>query len=115
MHRIDSPNASSGVFVAGNPVTGQRPTVCTADWFNAIQEEIAGVVTGAGIELSKTQNNQLLAAILVLIQKNIPDINQLKKDIISDLRLCTIDGNTECDPVTGSLLNFADRVDGGTE
>ncbi len=115
MHRIDSVNSENGMWVAGNPATGKRPTAATPDWFNAVQDEISNVVTAAGIDLSKTQNNQLLAAIIVLIQKYIPDINQLKKDIISDLRVCAIDGNNECDPVSGSLLNFADRVDGGTE
>lgn len=34
-------------------------TVVTADWMNAVQEEIAGVIEGAGDTLDKPDNDRL--------------------------------------------------------
>lgn len=75
MFRIDGPGAvgelpvaregvnAPGFFGPGNPATGQMSTRVTYEWLNAVQEEIAAVITGAGIELSKENNAQLLAAL----------------------------------------------------
>lgn len=52
-----------GFFTVGNPGTGTPATVVDADWFNAVQEELANAIRGAGITLSKTNRSQLLAAI----------------------------------------------------
>jgi hypothetical protein len=71
MHRIDSTNAVNGRFVAGNPVTGVRPTTHTADHDNALQDEICNVIIAAGITLDKSINNQLLLAINTLIDQRI--------------------------------------------
>ncbi len=79
MHRIDhstnnatlpSPDAAgtAGYFKKGDPGTGVPATVVTADWANAMQEELAYVITQAGITLSKTNNTQLRAAIQAMIQ-----------------------------------------------
>lgn len=82
MHRIDSINSQNGQWVAGNPQTGQRPTIATAAWFNAVQEEISHVIEVAGIELDKTQNNQLLFAIAALIMRYVdPLIEDLRAEI----------------------------------
>lgn len=67
MHKIDSAGQVDGRFVAGNPITGTPPTSFTADWSNAVQEEIANVIVGAGIDLDKADNTQLLLAINALI------------------------------------------------
>lgn len=78
MHRIDGPTAAAalpapgavigtpGYFTGGDPLTNTPATVPGPDWANAIQEEIAAVVEHAGIQLDKTDNAQLLAAILAL-------------------------------------------------
>ncbi|WP_439069492.1 hypothetical protein ACSJL3_004319 [Serratia nevei] len=70
MHRIDTPNAQKdkfGVgkngFTNGNPQTGELATELNADYFDSIQEEICGVIEGAGLTLDKTKRNQLLEAI----------------------------------------------------
>jgi len=65
MHRIDTDSAVNNKFVdpdltATTPVVG---TVVNASWFNAVQEEIVGVVEDAGIALSASDNSQLLKAI----------------------------------------------------
>ena len=64
MHRIDHPTAVGGLFTEGGP--SQAATVVTADWSNAIQEEVAGVVEAAGLTLSKPDNTQLLQALNLL-------------------------------------------------
>ncbi|WP_282265906.1 hypothetical protein [Stenotrophomonas sp. PS02298] len=68
MHRIDGEGATtSGRFTEGNPTTGVPATVVTADWLNSVQEEIAAVLTAAGLTLNKGNNAQLLQAIKSLI------------------------------------------------
>ena len=68
MHRIDGPGAAPGnLFTEGNPSSAVPATVVTADWMNAVQEEIAGVIEGAGDTLDKPDNGQLAAAINTLI------------------------------------------------
>jgi len=67
MHRIDTSTATSeSKFTNGNPQTATPATVVSADWLNAVQEEISTVIAGAGIALNKPDNAQLLAAIRAL-------------------------------------------------
>jgi len=67
MHRIDSAGNLAGQFTNGSAATGVPATVVDADWLNAMQEELAAVVEGAGIDLEKGNNGQLLAALTVLM------------------------------------------------
>lgn len=68
MHRIDGQGATEdGKFTEGNASTGLPATTVTADWCNALQEEVINVLTAAGINPAKANNGQLLAAILSLI------------------------------------------------
>lgn len=76
MHRIDSINSQNGQWVAGNPQTGQRPTIATANWFNAVQEEIAHVIEEAGLELDKSKNDQLALAINTLFKQQYAALEQ---------------------------------------
>lgn len=70
MHRIDSATASpdengtgkSG-WTEGNPLTATPPTGGASAWFNSVQEELAGVIEGAGVALAKADNGQLDEAI----------------------------------------------------
>ncbi|MCY1281106.1 Phage Tail Collar Domain protein [compost metagenome] len=77
MHRIDHPAAASalpqpfaagapGYFKEGSPAAGDPPTEVSADWLNAVQEEIVGAILAAGLALSKLDNDQLAAAIPLL-------------------------------------------------
>lgn len=74
MFRIDTSTAvgalpaplalgTPGYFAHAPAGSGATPTVVSSDWCNAIQEEIAGVVEGAGLVLDKTNHGQLLIAI----------------------------------------------------
>lgn len=68
MHRIDGVGATiDNLFTEGNPGTGTPATQVTADFMNAVQEEIAHVIEEAELELDKEDNTQLHAAILALI------------------------------------------------
>lgn len=77
MHRIDhttaavsipaaEPSGSPGYFREGDPVGGTPATIVTADWANAIQEELINVLVATGITPSKVDNAQLLASISAL-------------------------------------------------
>lgn len=83
MHRIDTSTAQvdkfgSGKngFTGGNPQTGVLPTALDADYFDTLQEELAGVIEAAGLTLKKGNNSQLIAAIraLALISSGAPAI-----------------------------------------
>jgi microcystin-dependent protein len=58
MQRIpDSP------FINGNPATSTQGTIVTADWLNAIQEELAGIVEKSGIVLDPENSAQVWDAL----------------------------------------------------
>jgi len=60
--------AAPGYFAHGD---GSTPfTVVTADWCNAVQDEIVNVIQAASITLDKTQQNQLLAALNRMFAKS---------------------------------------------
>lgn len=66
---------------------GEPPTVPGGDWFNQITNELLNVLAAAGIEPSKTDDDQLLAAIKELskcnfgIVVNLQDYSDLKSAI----------------------------------
>lgn len=80
MHRIDTSTAveaepapaaagTPGYFQNGNPATGTPATYLNADWCNAVQEEIAGLIEtylGAG-SLDKADRTQLTQAVAAAI------------------------------------------------
>lgn len=60
MFRIDSPGATEdNKFTEGDPAAGTRATVVSAEWLNAIQEELANAVEGEGAALDKENSAQL--------------------------------------------------------
>lgn len=68
MHRIDAPGATpDNRFTEGDPSQGIEATDVSADFLNAVQEEIASVIEGAGITLNKASNSQLLLALQSLL------------------------------------------------
>lgn len=54
---------TAGYFTDGNPGTGTPATIVSADFMNAVQEELLNVLNAADIAPSKTDDTQLLAAI----------------------------------------------------
>ncbi|EFW0106827.1 phage tail protein [Shigella sonnei] len=92
MHRIDTLTAVKDKFGPGkNGFTdGNLRTGCLATWlnsamWNAIQEEICGVIEKAGIELNKEEHDQLYKAILLLVGGAINEEALLIKNNLSDV------------------------------
>lgn len=74
MHRIDTSTAQKDKFgqgkngfTRGNPQTGTPATQLDYSFFDAVQEEITGVIESAGFVLNKKQHNQLVTAINKII------------------------------------------------
>ncbi|WDB54667.1 phage tail protein [Escherichia albertii] len=74
MHRIDTLTAvkdkfgpGKNGFTDGNLRTGRLATWLNSAMWDAIQEEICGVIEKAGIELNKEEHDQLYKAILLLV------------------------------------------------
>lgn len=80
MHRIDTSTAQvdkfgqgKNGFTNGDPSSGRKATDLNSDMWDAVQEEICGVVETAGISLEKAQHNQLYLAIKAIIKGDLPD------------------------------------------
>lgn len=70
MFRIDSEGATlDNKFTEGDPSLGVPATVVSADWLNAVQEEISNVVETNGLVLNKLNSGQLQAALLEFFLK----------------------------------------------
>lgn len=68
MHRIDTSTATSdGKFTEGDPTVPVPATTVSADWLNAVQEELVAAIASAGLEPDKSDNTQLRQAIGKLI------------------------------------------------
>lgn len=61
---ITSYTDSNGEFTDGDIPSGLRPTPLLSAWFNVIQRELVNVVESAGLELDKTDDEQLWKALV---------------------------------------------------
>lgn len=66
MHRIDSPGNVGGLFSEGTPGIVEA-TELDADWFNAVQEELANTIEDFGGTLVKGTNDQLSAILALML------------------------------------------------
>ena len=71
MKRINTPTASSGMFVDGNPLTGTKGTQFNAEWPNQVEEEICKLIEAAGQTVggSDHQLKDIFTALYVLEAK----------------------------------------------
>lgn len=67
MFRIDSDGHVNNRFTDGNPQSGQPATILSADWANAVQEELVNVIGTANLVLDRDNDRQLTEAIIALI------------------------------------------------
>ena len=75
MHRIDTSTATpDNKFTEGDPAVPVAATTVSAAWLNAVQEELVAVITGAGLELKKSDSGQLWQAISQLITNAKPGL-----------------------------------------
>lgn len=92
MHRIDTPTAvkdkfgpGKNGFTDGNIRTGRHATWLNSAMWDALQEEICGVIEKAGIKLNKEEHDQLYKAILLLVGGAINEEALLIKNNLSDI------------------------------
>ncbi|EMW4409246.1 phage tail protein [Escherichia coli] len=92
MHRIDTLTAvkdkfgpGKNGFTDGNLRTGRLATWLNSAMWDAIQEEMCGVIEKAGIELNKEEHDQLYKAILLLVGGAINEEALLIKNNLSDV------------------------------
>ncbi|MBS9200404.1 phage tail protein, partial [Escherichia coli] len=92
MHRIDTLTAvkdkfgpGKNGFTDGNLRTGRPATWLNSAMWDALQEEICGVIEKAGIELNKEEHDQLYKAILLLVGGAINEEALLIKNNLSDV------------------------------
>jgi hypothetical protein len=83
MNRIDTSSKATDFFGAGkhgftngNPSTGVPATQLDAAWCNAIQEELANAIEGAGIALNPAVRTQLFTAINTLIAAGLATVGK---------------------------------------
>ncbi len=87
MHKIDTPDATrDGRFTEGDPTVPVPATTVSADWLNAVQDEVLAVLSAAGLTPAKNNNAQLLAA----LKKIVGTVNALTATRLENARL--IDG-----------------------
>lgn len=87
MHRIDTPTAQKDKFGAGkngftrgNPQTGTPATDLDDDYFDMLQEELAGIVEATGIALAKSNRTQILTALKALFLSRSHPFADIKND-----------------------------------
>ncbi len=66
MHLVLGAGAVNGLYSAGNPQTGQRPTALDRRDFNTVFSELANLVQGAGFALNELDDSQVLQSVLRL-------------------------------------------------
>ncbi|MCF0214101.1 MAG: phage tail protein [Muribaculaceae bacterium] len=92
MHRIDTLTAvkdkfgpGKNGFTDGNLRTGRLATWLNSAMWDALQEEICGVIERSGLELNKQEHDQLYRAILLLVAQEIGEGALLKGNNLSDV------------------------------
>jgi hypothetical protein len=88
MHKIDGIDATPDRrFQDPNPAGGILGTVVTAKWLDAVQEELANLVEGAGLTLSDVDNGQVLQAVTALYGSGVAGGSLKNRLINGDFRL----------------------------
>ncbi len=93
-----------GYFSGGDPATGRRATVVSAEWLNDVQEEIIGVLNAAGISPEAGSQKQLSEAVKKLVQNAVEELNVSQKTV-------TATGSTEARTLEdrfGDIINVKD-------
>lgn len=106
MQKIGDSTATAngaGEFTQGQPGSGIDATMITAAWLNAVQRELASVVTGAGLTLNPTNDAQVLQAIRAIQEKEI----QRAVAALVDSSPATLDTLHELAQALGNDPNFA--------
>ncbi len=74
-----------GYFYGGDPATGRRATVVSAEWLNDVQEEIIGVLQAADISPEDGRQDQLSEAVKRLAQGAVEESTDVSsKTVMAD-------------------------------
>ncbi|WP_165076985.1 MULTISPECIES: phage tail assembly chaperone [unclassified Desulfovibrio] len=106
MHRIDCPTATpDNKFTEGDPTIPVAATTVTADWLNAVQEELCAVIAGAELSLDKANNTQLLQALHKILDLRAPLATLLRAGLMQpDGKTTTVDEAGLLSALGGNLL-----------
>ena len=106
MHRIDCPTATpDNKFTEGDPTIPVAATTVTADWLNAVQEELAAVIAGAELSLDKANNAQLLQALHKILDLRAPLATLLQAGLMQpDGKTVSVDEAGLLTALGGNLL-----------
>lgn len=77
---VPSVGLVGGKFVDENPLTGTPGSLVPAQWGNAVTDEVLNVIIAAGLVPDELLNNQLAAAISVIIGATRPLASQLEAE-----------------------------------
>lgn len=77
---VPSVGLVGGKFVDENPLTGTPGSLIPAQWGNALTDEVLNVIIAAGLVPDELLNNQLAAAISVIIGATRPLASQLEAE-----------------------------------
>ncbi|AXK39611.1 pyocin knob domain-containing protein [Crenobacter cavernae] len=120
MRRISTPTAVADMFGPGkpgfrdgDPLAGILATRLNADFFNQIQEELAGLVEATGVALDSNNRAQVRTAILALIAANAAAIEHAhawvqltgKPTTLSGFGITDAIRNTKAVDISGTDLN----------
>jgi hypothetical protein len=117
MFKIDTVGNVNGAFVEENTVTGQQPTIVSAEWLNAVQSEILAVVTAGGLTPTKSNSSQMSSAISALISTAVSNLVNSSPAALDTLKeLATALGNDAnfSTTVTNALAAKAPLTGAGT-
>lgn len=102
MFKIDTVGNVNGAFAEENIGTGQQPTVVSAEWLNAVQNELLAVVLASGGVPSKANSAQVVASINALISVAIANLVNSSPTSLDTLK--------ELATALGNDANFATTV-----
>ena len=105
MQRIAGDGHVDNMFVEGSPTTGQEATRVTADWLNAVQEEVIALIAAMGVSLDAEDNTQLATVIQSLHKGRILGFTHRQKDADE----VTLDGGFL--DINGLIYGMAESLD----
>jgi hypothetical protein len=108
MFKIDSTGSTvDNQFTEGNPQSGIPATVISAEWLNAVQNEIVNILIARGITLNKTKSSQVSE----FLQRGID--TWYSTFIYARNSICQIDGKIYISQLDGNI-NHNPASDDGT-
>lgn len=114
MFKIDSAGATiDKQFTEGNPQGGVPATVVSAEWLNAVQNEIVNILIARGITLDKTKSSQVSDLLQLGVDAWYSNLTYARNSICQidgKLYISQIDGNINHNPTTDTGTNWKAKI-----